>query len=172
MASTRLIGETFEVLGDGRITIPSWGTELLCVLMIFTPNSWKEIASRLRTLPQFVQNLDEYSLVYSFCMAMIVRDPILLGLVSYDPPSGNFSMIPAIQAIYGGEPNPLAFWATPQGHALKNTVSHLMASSSLPRQNVGEAAVHDRAVEEFRRQVDEFSSNRHSVSKSRSPFHV
>ena len=167
MESIRLTRETFQILDDGRIAVPSWGTELLCVLMIYTPNSWKEIVRRLRRLQQFVQNLDEYALVYSFCMAMIVRNPILLGLVSHDPTTGHFRMIPGVEAIYGGEQNPLAFWATPEGQALRNTVSDVMASFRLRRQNAGEAAVHDRNVEEFRRQVDGFSSNRHSVSKTR-----
>lgn len=172
MEPRRLIGPTFTVRPNGCVEMPAWAAEIMYVFMVYMPYSWRDIVVRLKALEPFTASLDEYKLIYSFCMALNARDPVLLNLVSYDTAAERYVLPPNIQAIYHGGSNPLSFWAHSNGQGLRNMVSALMGSGRAEFRLFSEFSASRRDWKDFCRQVDLFSSRTRSVSNPKSQWRV
>lgn len=150
----------FMVLRNGRISIPDRAAELLIVMMVYAPNSWAEIAARLRCLPVFRSAMSVYSLVYTFCVAMDTCDPLLLNFALYNENTRMYSMGRHVASMYDGEPNPLDFWTTAQGQEIRAVAAGVQAST----RDRGRFLAHDAIVRAFCDLVDTFRNVPHSVS--------
>lgn len=170
MESTRHPAEGFSILRDGRIIIPDWAAELLIIFMVYTPNSWADNAARLKCIPAFQPAINVYSLVYTFCVAMNSRNPLLLGFALYDEATGMYSMAPHVASMYEGESNPLDFWTTLQGQQLRATAAEIRASAEARASaqfffnTHAESLAHEEIIEHFCDQVDAFRNVPHSVN--------
>lgn len=174
MGPRRLQGAIFKMLPDGCVEVPTWAAELMFVFMAYMPYSWKDMVVQLQTIPPFADNLDEYNLVYSFCLAMDAHhpDPVLLSLVSHNPTTGRFRLPRPIEALYNNQRSPLSFWEHPEGLELRRLASDLMATLRQEFRSFSEYTVYRRTMDAFRRCVDEHSSVTNSVSIFRTSWRV
>jgi hypothetical protein len=156
---------TFQIRPDGVVEMPTWGARLMFAFLAYTPYSWKDILTRLKMLQPFAEQLDEYSLVYSFCIALNTRDSVLLSLISYDPATDRFKLPAEIESLYNGYATPWSFWERPAGHDFKRQVSNLLLSLAQNQSTISEWRAR-RDWREFCRLVDNYSWTPTSVSNS------
>jgi hypothetical protein len=156
---------TFQIRPDGVVEMPTWGARLMLAFLAYTPYSWEDILTRLNILQPFAEQLDKYSLVYSFCIALNTRDSVLLSLVSYDPITDRFKLPAGIESLYNGHPTPWSFWERPAGQDLRRVVSNLLLSLTQNQSTIREWRAR-RDWKEFCRLVDNYSSTPSSVSNS------
>lgn len=149
--------------------MPPGGSELIFVSMVYMPNSWSEVATKLATLPPFAQGLDVYNLVYTFARAIVSRDPVLLNMVNRDPATGRLVLPPMMEPIYGHRHSPLQFWESQDGIMMKKLASALRAKFRVKRPFFIEHLTAADWWIDFCNAVDRHSMNSRSVSNYQSP---
>lgn len=163
MAPRRVAGAIFNLRRDGCVEMPIWAAEIMYLFMVYLPYSWRDIVARLRTLETFAANLDEYKLVYSFCMALKCQDPLLLTMVSYNPATQELALPHHLQEVYNGQQTPVSIWSGLRGGAIKDVAFHLIDSYSPEYPSFNEYTTNRQIWQEFCRRVDIMSSTDLSV---------
>ncbi|KIN03795.1 hypothetical protein OIDMADRAFT_26443 [Oidiodendron maius Zn] len=124
----RVSGTKFQLRYDGCVEMPTWAAELMFIFIIYSPYSLVEIVAQLKTIEQFREHLDECGLIYSFCMALHTKDPVLFNLVSLDEVSGHYHVPAHLHEEGVGDQDALLFWNNADGLSIRFTVMAIMES--------------------------------------------
>jgi hypothetical protein len=160
-------GPIFKLRADGFVEMPPWAAELMFVFIIYLELPWVEIVACLKTIEQFRAHLDEYSLVYSFGVALCTQDPILSRLLLRAGTNWYLTIPPRLLALIDPDSSNVTFWSSLRGEHIRLIVLAIMDSFR------HSDATFEMLWHTFRRWVDESRNEITAlVCNSKSPRHT